>query len=198
MKKLVYGHGINDLPRRSCFLDEDENRKQKVYWSRWRQMLRRAYSSEFQEIHKSYIGVTVCEEWHLLSNFVDWMKKQDWIGKDLDKDIMYPKNKVYSPDTCIFIAPYINKLMTNSMDKIGKHPTGVHYVKHLKKYRARINVFGKKKHLGYFKTPKGASIAYNNEKIKIIKTIISETKDDRLAIGLNRHISFIEGGRIAS
>jgi len=39
------------------------------------------------------------------------MERQDWEGKHLDKDILIPGNKIYSPDRCIFVSSLINLLI---------------------------------------------------------------------------------------
>ncbi len=191
MGKLVYGVGINDVRVEYKNMAIVEADKHKYIHKIWRYMLRRSYSDLFKKQRPSYIGVTVCEEWHTLSNFKSWMIKQEWKGKELDKDMLYPGNKIYSPNTCIFIDHALNSLMLNSTSKESDLPMGVHFVKERKKFRARIRVDYKKVHLGYFKNKYDAGVAYANRKIQILEDYILISKDDRLIAGLNRHILFI-------
>ncbi len=104
----VCGIGINDadykvLPR--------VNGKQLIcpYYQRWVSMIKRCYSEKTQERQPTYKGCTVCDEWLTFSNFKVWMEKQDWRGKQLDKDVIMSGNKVYSPDYCSFITQKENK-----------------------------------------------------------------------------------------
>lgn len=51
-------------------------------------------------------GVTVCKEW--TDNpvaFINWCLSNGWEpGKQIDKDIKFPGNKIYSPDTCSIVS----------------------------------------------------------------------------------------------
>ena len=53
------------------------------------------------------------------------MESQEWEGKQLDKDIVIPGNKVYSPDACIFVDKRINNLMTSRNSRAL--PIGIHF-----------------------------------------------------------------------
>lgn len=39
------------------------------------------------------------------------MIKQDWADKQLDKDLINPNNKLYSPETCFFISGTLNRML---------------------------------------------------------------------------------------
>mgnify|MGYP000017613476 CR=1 FL=1 len=80
-----------------------KNKLTKLY-STWSDMLRRCYDPKRLLEKQTYIGCTVCEEWHNFQNFAEWMSKQDYKGKDLDKDIKFNGNKIYSPDNCVFVT----------------------------------------------------------------------------------------------
>lgn len=75
-------------------------------------MKQRCYSALFHQRRPSYIGCVVCDEWLVFENFYYWVVNQDWKGKHLDKDILIPNNKIYSPDTCVFVSPKLNRLLT--------------------------------------------------------------------------------------
>ena len=176
----VYGVGITGLePTRN------ENGEQLESYKCWKRMLQRCYSAKFQEKHQTYIGCSVSEEWLYYSNFKKWYDENYYTIKnqrmELDKDILIKGNKVYSPDTCIFVPQFINSLFTKCQKTRGELPIGVWYHKPNKKYIANLSVFkdGKstKKHLGCFDTPNDAFEAYKQAKEDYIKEVADEYKD---------------------
>lgn len=177
-KKLVCGVGVNDSISAikgkgwSC-----------PFYQRWRQMLNRCYSEAYQVRFPSYKGCSVCYEWLTFSNFKLWMKKQDWKGKQLDKDILNKGNKVYSPSKCIFIPQELNKLLTDRKANRGKYPIGVHKIG--VNYRASCKKNGKAINIGAFSTAKEAFIAYKDFKLKLIRSI-AEKQDEPLKSALLR------------
>ena len=76
-------------------------------YSHWRGMLMRCYDQKYLQKYPTYIDCTVCEDWLNFSNFQQWYNKNYYEipGETmcLDKDILVKGNKVYSPDTCIFV-----------------------------------------------------------------------------------------------
>ena len=77
------------------------------------------------------MGCTVCEEWLNYSNFKVWYDQNRIKGMalDLDKDILFKGNKVYSPETCCFVPHAINTLFLNGKKNRGDLPLGVHFDK---------------------------------------------------------------------
>lgn len=149
-RRLLYGVGINDADY-TCSTGVGVNGKWKVTWScpymvTWKSMLARCYSAVHQKTHPTYIGCTVCEEWLTFSNFKAWMEKQDWKGRHLDKDLLTKGNRVYSPDTCIFVPNDVNQLVSHK--KKGVLPLGIQYEKDRGLYRALCKVGGIRKFKG--------------------------------------------------
>ena len=135
MNKLVYGVGVNDLGYRTHvyeYVTENGGRRvQKPvfkckYYTVWKSMLERCYSNKYLESYPSYIGTSVCNEWLSATAFKKWMEQQDWSGKCLDKDIIVPKSKLYSPDTCAFVLNETNLFVTARDASRGDYPIGVH------------------------------------------------------------------------
>ena len=129
--RLVSGIGINDADY-ATNKTERINGKYKVVWRcpfyvRWKNMLSRCYDSSYHKNGETYIGCIVDEPWKTFSVFKRWMKTQDWEGKDLDKDLLFPTNTIYSPTTCVFISRQINVFIATDRKSIGGHPTGVNY-----------------------------------------------------------------------
>ena len=146
MNKLVCGVGVNDLPYRTEVREYvTENGGKRIrksvfkckYYTVWKEMLRRCYSKKFLESNPSYIGTSVCSEWLYAATFKKWMEQQDWHGKCLDKDIVVPRSKLYSPDTCAFVLPATNSFVIARDACRGDYPIGVNLFKPTGKYRAQ-------------------------------------------------------------
>ncbi len=159
MKKLVYGVGVNDLGYRTqVYEDVTKNggkRTRKLvfkcpYYTVWKSMLERCYSEKHLERYPSYIGTSVCSEWLYASAFKEWMNQQDWDGKSLDKDIISPRSKLYSPDTSTFVLKATNNFVIECDASRGEYPIGVCLYKPTGKYQAQCgNPFTEKhEHLG--------------------------------------------------
>ena len=92
----------------------------KVYMS-WKNMLDRCYCERHKEKNPCYFEIsTVCEEWHNFQNFADWYEEHEYETDGrlhLDKDIKYPGNTVYSPQTCLLTPQKIN-VVSNSKVKV--------------------------------------------------------------------------------
>lgn len=144
----------------------------------WRGMLRRCYSPESFHKNPTYIGCTVDEKFHLYQDFMLWASSQVGFssGANIDKDLLFRGNKVYGPDTCIFVPQEINKLVIKSDKSRGEHPIGVSFNKHLCKFRAYTREYGKQIHLGYFSTCDEAFLAYKLAKESYVRSIAVEYK----------------------
>jgi hypothetical protein len=160
-------------------------------------MLKRAYSPKWHAKNPTYTGVTVCKEWHSFMAFRAWMETQDWEGKQLDKDIIVPGNKVYSPATCVFVSTQINNLLIDSAAARGEWPIGVVARKALNSFQARVRENGKTLHIGYFATPEAAHLAWRKAKARVVRTAARECDDPRVSAGLLRHSYRIEAGLVA-
>jgi hypothetical protein len=179
--KLVYGVGINDLKG-----DKSRPNGTKCpFYSKWKQMLQRCYSESYLNKRPSYRGCSVCEEWKTFSNFMAWMKKQKHENLELEKDILVPGNKLYSPETCVFVSRWINNALAN-------HGIGIYF--HHGKWVSRFEVDGKKVNLGVYVDKDKAHQAYVNYKTKYLKDKIknlteSDTSDlKKTKQGLLRHL----------
>jgi hypothetical protein len=144
-------------------------------------MLKRA-SAAYQETHPSYKGVSVCVEWHSLSAFKAWMQQQDWEGKQLDKDILVPGNKLYSPETCAFVTLETNSFVTDRAACRGAYMIGVDKPSH--RYQATIRANGKKLFLGLFDTELEAHTAWRLKKIELANELADRQTDPRVATAL--------------
>lgn len=146
----------------------------------WSKMIGRCYSEILRHKFPTYKDVTVCEEWHNFQNFAEWYINnynlkimQKW---HLDKDILVKRNKIYSPETCVFIPSEINLILTNCRNKNNLYPTGVRKNKY-NKFTANIYINKKTKRLGTFNTPEEAFQAYKVAKEQYIKEVADKWKD---------------------
>lgn len=192
MKKLVYGIGINDA---DYIVRPIINKTEVVcpFYRTWKNMLMRVYSVSYQTRRPTYIGTTVCDEWHSFMNFRSWMEHQDWQGLQLDKDILFPNNKHYSPKTCVFVTRSLNQLFVDCGAARGKYPTGVSWNKKRQRFVSEISLNTKRTHLGYYDTAKDAHKAYLLAKIEHTKTFYSKV-DKKVQDGLKRHIKILKKG----
>lgn len=157
------------------------NGKHTIQCETWYDIFNRCYSEKYQLTKSTYKDCTVCDEWHNFQNFAEWFDENyytiDNEFMNLDKDILIKGNKIYSPETCVFVSNDINMLFAKA-DKIrGKYPIGVHYDKERNKYKAFISKYNKNVFLGRHDTPKKAFEVYKIEKEFYIKEIADLYKD---------------------
>jgi len=188
--KLVFGVGVNDA---DYTVWQKINGKQVTcsFYQAWRSMLSRCYSEIYQNRYPTYIGCSVCDEWLTFSNFKKWMETKDFEGKQLDKDLKVAGNKVYSPNTCMFVSCWINSILLDSASTRGLYPQGVTFRKKPVKYQAQISFKGKVKHLGLFTIKTAAEMAYLTAKHKIVKQAAKHESDQEVSQALHMQAGLI-------
>jgi hypothetical protein len=90
----------------------------------WKNMLYRCYAPEAKITHPTYQDCSVCIDWHNFTNFYHWYMDNHIDNFHLDKDIKYPGNKIYSPETCMFVHSNENQLESHAKTFIVTHPCG--------------------------------------------------------------------------
>ena len=170
LKPTVYGVGINDVPKSWG----------KPYYRVWYEMFRRSYDPKWHARKPTYIGCTVDSRWHHLSDFKRWYEEQgDVKGKQLDKDIISPGNKVYGPDKCLLITRELNLFFTKRDSYRGELPIGV--FQRGERFVAAIGLgkHGKRWHIGSYDTPEEAHQVWLKEKRKQLyeRYILPETNE---------------------
>ena len=194
-KRLVFGVGINDADYVTQVMETisyiDGKQKQKLVWvcpfyRKWSDMLGRCYSQKCQVKYPTYQGCYVTKEWLTFSTFRVWMAQQNWEGRELDKDILFPGNKVYSPDTCVFVDQKVNSFILENTASRGEWPIGVDFHKPCGKFQARCwsVTTGKREYLGLFKTPEEAHAAWLTFKLEQAYILAAEQSDERVAKAL--------------
>ena len=194
-KKLVCGVGINDadyvVEKRKTIRCVDGKIKHKRVWicpfyRTWNNMLKRCYSAKYQDRQPTYRGCSVSEEWKRFSNFRAWMEEQDWEGMQLDKDLLFEGNKVYSEDSCVFVTRLVNSFTTDSAASRGEWMIGVYWHKGTSKFRSLCcNPFTKKQeHLGLFTSEQEAHKEWTKRKLELAKELAAIQTDPRVAQAL--------------
>lgn len=108
------------------------------------------------------------------------------MGKQLDKDVLFPGNKLYSPETCVFVDARVNSFLVDAGARRGEYPIGVSFRKERGKFEAKCNdvLSGKLKYLGYFDNAEQAHDAWLSYKLEQAKILASEQSDYRVAKAL--------------
>lgn len=164
-RKKVFGVGVNDSESIVYHITNG-----KVYickhYQIWQDMLRRCYSEKFQKSHPTYVGCSVDPEWHIFSNFRSWAETKNTKGMHLDKDIIFPGNKVYSPESCVFVTGALNKFLNNSASTRGKFLIGASLHKGSNKFISHCSDPFKSKleYLGLFESETEAHEAWRSRK----------------------------------
>lgn len=194
-QKMVLGVGINDagyvVKKNERYKDGSGKVKSRQTWvcpyyRRWMSMLYRV-TPEHSRRRKSYEGVTICPDWVYFTRFKEWVEAQEKaFGVDeiamrqLDKDILFPGNKVYSPSTCAFVLPETNYFFTDSRAARGDLPIGVSFHKGDQKFHARIMDGGANRFLGSFHCPNEAHSAWLSCKRALAHKVASREIDHRV------------------
>tara|TARA_R110000772_G_scaffold157499_1_gene268674 strand:- start:295 stop:864 length:570 start_codon:yes stop_codon:yes gene_type:complete len=188
MKRLVYGVGYNDAGYATKPTNDKGVRVPCPFYVKWTDMLTRCYCDGYKERHPTYIGCSVCDEWFLFSTFKKWMESKKWKGNQLDKDILIQGNKIYSPETCLFISKRINTLLTDKETVIGGLKKGVTFHKASGRFRAQCSIDSKQNHIGLYNTEHEAYKAYKEFKYNLIKSMANEQEEPIKSALLNYKI----------
>jgi hypothetical protein len=168
------------------------------FYKAWISMISRCYSKNSIKKYPTYADCSVVSEWHTLSKFSEWMAIQDWRGKDLDKDLLVSGNKVYGPDTCVFVSSYINTMITGTTKSRNDLPIGVSvfcrpYKDGGVRYKATASFRSKATHIGYYRTPEEARKAYKIKKAEYMFSVADFSEENKsesiLAIQAIRRIA---------
>jgi hypothetical protein len=194
--KSVFGVGYLGEGKYKC----KENGKTTRVYKTWYGMIRRCYDSKCQKRQPTYIDCEVSNEWHNFQNFAKWYDKNYYEIEDermcLDKDILHKNNKVYSPNTCIFVPQTINSLFIKNNKNRGESAIGTSLCKN-DKYRVDCCLINpetgkfKGEYLGIYDTQEEAFEIYKYYKEHNIKQVADYYKEqipERLYNGMYDYI----------
>jgi hypothetical protein len=176
--KSVYGIGYIGEGKYKTITDDY---KHTTTYKCWNGMIERCYNLVTQEKHPNYKGCTVCEEWLNFQTFAKWFEENFYTIDDermnIDKDILVKGNKVYSPETCIFVSQRINKLFIRQDNIRGEYPIGVCYDKENNKFTSDCCTLEKHCKIGRFDTANESFEVYKEYKENYIKEVAEECKN---------------------
>ena len=162
-----------------------ENGKLTRVYETWCNMIRRCYDEKIHKKRPTYKDCSASEEFHNFQNFGMWDKdnyyKIEGEQMCLDKDILVKGNKIYSPETCIFVPNTINLLFIKNDNKRGKSLIGTSPFKG--KYVAQCRIINpetgksKNEYLGRYETQEEAFKVYKYYKERNIKEIADYYKE---------------------
>ncbi|MBU3186622.1 hypothetical protein [Clostridium estertheticum] len=176
--KSVYGHGYLG---EGIYMPKDQYKKRTKQYLTWQEMLRRCYDKALHKRYPTYIGCVVAPEWHNFQNFGKWYDENIYEAEDqemnLDKDILFKGNKLYSPNTCVFAPKRINVLFIKGDANRGNYPIGMSWDSSRNRFRACCNNgLGKCIKLGSFHSIPAAFEAYKIFKEDLIKNVANMYK----------------------
>lgn len=174
----VHGFGITGNKYPTTY----KGKKIKEYTT-WCDMIGRCFDENIKENYPTYRDATCCEEWILYENFYEWLHEQEnfdkWVNEDysnIDKDILFKQNKLYSPETCCLVPHNVNALFIKEDKRRTSLPIGVR--KAANKYQPVLSAMknGERNVITFpvESTLKDAFIVYKKEKEKYIKKTAQE------------------------
>ena len=166
-----------------CFtLNRTHNLTSHPLYKTWHNMKDRCYNPKFKQ-YEDYggRGIRVCEEWLDIRNFIKWVDTDsNWEeGLSLDR---IDNDKEYSPDNCTFSTRTIQSINQRQQSNNTSGYVGINWDTRVSKWRARVHMFKKEKHIGTFKTIEEAVqardnyIIENNLPHKLSTAYVKETK----------------------
>ena len=161
------------------------NKYDKKLYETWRGMFKRCYDEENRHKNLTYKDCEVDDIWFNLQNFGKWYEDNFYQIEGekmcLDKDILVKGNKIYSPNTCIFVPKRINELFTKTNKNRGKYPIGISWKEKNKKFQVQCSVVENErktmKYLGLYTDLNEAFKVYKDFKENYIKQVADEYKD---------------------
>lgn len=204
MRGIVCGIGINDadylVVKKEQYIGPDGSIKIKKttcpFYRAWADMLSRCYREKYHKVFPSYKDCSVCDDWIRFTNFKRWMEQQDYKDNVLDKDLKVTGNKVYSPETCLFISPKVNGYITIKHGRNTSGLIGASYQTTSKQRNKWISscsqLNGKNKTLGRFATALEAHLAWCKFKAEMGEELIKEQNQELVIQAIQGFVNNLE------
>lgn len=189
IKPIIYGVGFIGVGPYRC---KDINNNLTKSYNTWRDMLRRVHKPSKKSDARNYSDVSIVNEWYNFQNFAEWFennihpdwKNHDWMWQ-LDKDLLIPGNRIYSPNTCCIVPIAINSIFSDSGFARGKMPMGI------TQRKERFIAQGPgNQYIGIYDTMSEAYTAYWNDKFRHIQQVATKFQDYIPVTVRNRLLNF--------
>jgi hypothetical protein len=203
---ILSGQGVNDSDYAVTYRDEGLMLTCPTY-KVWSNILKRVQTGGAYQKHRpTYSGSSISPDWINFLHFKKWIESVNaefrnvmriadndptsvWSHRDLDKDLLSELgNKIYSPQTCLFITPKVNSLVTNKDKAKGALPVGLNIMGNSIQVRCNNQLTGVREALGCFPLDQIglAEYTYKVRKFEIINEIadqlsLSPFSHDRIA-----------------
>lgn len=148
-------NSVNKGNTKSCGCQKNKQKithgiSQNKFYKTWYSMLQRCTNS-IRENYKYYgaRGITVCDEWLDVANFVAWAEKTYPNIEDATLDRI-DNDKGYSPENCTWVDKTTQVLNRRIMKNNKSGYVGVTYYKKTNKWAANIRINKILKQLGYY------------------------------------------------
>lgn len=184
--KLIFGLGVCDSGQHQAMLS---GRPTRVYQI-WYAMFRRCYGNRDIKARPTYIDCTVCDEWRSFQTFADWYYAnypKDGGNYQLDKDLKILGNKVYSPETCLFVSRQVNMFTIDCGAKRGDLMIGVSIRKDSGMFVAQCgnpSIKRKNEYLGQFESELQAHLAWRKRKSELAYELAMTQENPEVADAL--------------
>lgn len=130
------------------------------FYDTWRNMIKRCTNPK-DKGYKNYggRGITVCEEWQDVTQFIEWAEATHIEGLTLDR---IDNEGNYEPDNCRWVDMTIQSLNKRKSKNNTSGYVGINWRASYNKWAVRITVNGKRLSLGYFEILEEAVQARDN------------------------------------
>lgn len=184
----VYGVGIREDGKYTVTVD---GKHTKVY-TLWKNMLARCYSKTMNKHRPTYVGCSVSGDFLYFQRFAAWYESQSLcsdVEYQLDKDLIFKGNTVYSEATCLLVPRKVNMFLCKSEAARGRYAIGVSWHEQYGKFASAVSD-SKEKTVSYHNTEHEAFLAYKVAKEKIAKGLANKYSgkcDVRIIEALNNY-----------
>ena len=184
---------VDDLERKQEYVPYITARKNRALLI-YNGILKRCYDEESKKMFPWYEKATMCDEWRNdPSLFIRWYESNyyevDGESIQVDKDLLFPGNKIYSPDKCCLLPITLNSLLANCKKpyhrddsilarRINKDlPLGVRYNKAKKKFYGQLTINGDVIKFDECNSPEEAFAIYKRHKEAYILVMADRYKN---------------------
>ena len=134
------------------------------FYNTWYSMMKRCYNDKATNYnYYGERGITVCEEWHDVTNFINWAEETYVEERTLDR---IDNDKGYSPENCRWVNKTTQVINRRKQKNNTSGYVGVMWKPNKNKWVASVKSKGKNTHIGSFKTKEEAVKARDDYIIK--------------------------------